>query len=137
MVLVLLTEKLFEPLHHATSRDLTLKVLFLLAATSARRVSEIHALCIDPPFLFRTHSLFALRSCLITSIEVALTSDLEITAFYSEPTNALGVVLATRQVLGTSAEQKWHTYAVPFFPLGSVSPERGFSFLAVWMAHIP
>ena len=40
----------------------------------------------------------------------------------------MGVVLATCQVLGTPAEQEWHAYAVPFFPLGSVfSRERGIS----------
>ena len=32
----------------------------------------------------------------------------------------MGVVPATCQVLGTPAEQEWHVYAVPFFPLGSV-----------------
>ncbi len=32
----------------------------------------------------------------------------------------MGAVLATCQVLGTPAEQEWHAYAVPFFPLGSV-----------------
>ncbi len=47
MVLVALIEMPFEPLHQATPRDLMLKVLFLLAATSARTVSEIHGLCID------------------------------------------------------------------------------------------
>ncbi len=70
VVLAALIEKPFEPLHQTTTRDLTLKVFFLLAATSSRRVSENHALCIDPPlpFLFRTHCLFVwhrtLRSCL-------------------------------------------------------------------------
>ncbi len=32
----------------------------------------------------------------------------------------MGVVLATCQVLGTPAEQEWHAYTMPFFPLGSV-----------------
>ncbi len=31
----------------------------------------------------------------------------------------MGVAIATRQVLGTPAEQERHAYAVPFFPLGS------------------
>ncbi len=30
------------------------------------------------------------------------------------------VVLATCQALGMPAEQEWHAYAVPFFPLGPV-----------------
>ncbi len=93
VVLAALIEKPFEPLHQATPQILTLKVLFLLAATSARRVSEIHALCIDPPFLIQSPRSF----CLVpnpaflpkTSMEVTLTSDLEITAFYPEPSNDL------------------------------------------------
>ena len=51
VVLVALTEDLFKHVHRATPKDLMLKVLFLLATASARRVSEIHALCIDPPDL--------------------------------------------------------------------------------------
>ena len=70
-----------------------LKVLFLLAATSARRVSEIHALCIDPPFLIQNPRSIHLVPNLVflpkTSTEVALSSDHEIIAFYPEPTNAL------------------------------------------------
>ena len=49
MVLAALIEKVFEPLHQVTPQDLTLKVLFLLDATSTSRVSEIHALSMDPP----------------------------------------------------------------------------------------
>ncbi len=86
LVLAALIEKLFEPLCQATPRNLTLKVFFLLAATSARRVSEIHALCIDPPFLTQNPRSFRLapKPAFLpkTSTEVALTSDLEITAFY-------------------------------------------------------
>ena len=93
MVLAALIEKLFEPLHQATPQNLMLKVLFLLAATSARRVSEIHALCIDPPFLIQNPRSFRLAPNPAflpkTSTEVALSSDLEITAFYPEPTNTL------------------------------------------------
>ena len=88
-----LIENPFEPLRQAMPRDLTLKVFFLLAATSARRVSEIHALCIDPPFLIQNPRSFRLAPNPAflpnTSTEVALSLDLEITAFYPEPTNAL------------------------------------------------
>ena len=38
----------FEPLHRASRFYLTLKTVFLLAMATARRVSEIHALSIDP-----------------------------------------------------------------------------------------
>ena len=93
MVLAALIEKPFEPLRQATPRNLTLKVLFLLAATSARRVSEIHALCVDPPFLIQNPRSFRLAPNPAflpkTSTEVAFSSDLEITAFYPDPTNHL------------------------------------------------
>ena len=93
LVLAVLTVKPFEPLRQGTPQDLTLKMLFLLAVTSALRVSEIHALCIDPPFLIQNPWSFhlALNPTFLskTSTEVALFFDLEITAFYPEPTNAL------------------------------------------------
>ena len=41
----------FEPLHRASRFYLTLKTVFLLAMATARRVSEIHALSIDPGHL--------------------------------------------------------------------------------------
>ena len=46
VALTCLTEKPYEPLRLAPPKLLTLKVLFLIAA-STRRVSELHALCID------------------------------------------------------------------------------------------
>ena len=70
-----------------------LKVLFLLAATSTRRVSQIHALCIDPSFVIQNPWSFLLApnpSFLPkTSTEVDLSSDLETAAFYPEPTSPL------------------------------------------------
>ena len=94
LVLAVLTVKPFEPLRQGTPQDLTLKMLFLLAVTSALRVSEIHALCIDPPFLIQNPRSFHLAPnpafLSKTSTEVALSGgDLEITTFYPEPTNAL------------------------------------------------
>ncbi len=54
-----LTEKPFEPLHRATPKDLTLKVPFLLATTSAHRVSEMHIACtLHSEPMVRTHGLF-------------------------------------------------------------------------------
>ncbi len=49
MVLAAFTEKPFEPLRQAMSRDLTLKTLFLIATASTLRLSELHASCINPP----------------------------------------------------------------------------------------
>ena len=89
MVLAAVTEKPFEPLRRATPHDLMLKVLFLLATTSAHRVSEIHALCIALPFLIQNPQSLHLAPYPAflqkTSTEVALSSDLEITATYPEP----------------------------------------------------
>ncbi len=93
VVLAALTEKPFEPLRQATPRLLTLKTLFLLAASSARRVSELHALCIDPPFLIQNPLSFRLAPnpafLLKTSTEVALSSDIELSSFYPEPSSPL------------------------------------------------
>ena len=49
-VLQSLTVPPFEPLHRAPLDALTLKTVFLIAAASARRRSEIHALSIKPGF---------------------------------------------------------------------------------------
>ncbi len=93
VVLSALIEKPFEPLRQATPRNLSLKVLFLLAATSAHRVSEIHALCIDSPFLIQNPRSFRLAPNPAflpkTSTEVAFSLDLEITAFSPDPSNDL------------------------------------------------
>ncbi len=51
VILVAVTENTYEPLRLAPPKLLALKVLFLIAAASTRRVSELHALCMDPPFL--------------------------------------------------------------------------------------
>ena len=45
-----LTGTPFEPLDNCSLRDLTLKTAFLVAVTTARRVSELEALSIRPPF---------------------------------------------------------------------------------------
>ena len=52
-----LTRKPFEPMKEADFRCLTLKTLFLVAITSARRVSELQALChLEPYLVFRAGS---------------------------------------------------------------------------------
>ena len=70
-----------------------LKVSLLLATASTHRVSEIHVLCIDPPFLMQNAWSFHLAPNPAflpkTSMEVSLSSDLEITACYPEPTSPL------------------------------------------------
>ena len=86
MVLAALTEEPFEPLHHATAKDLMVKALFLLAAASAhiRSLRSMHFALI-PLFLFRTMVLSNPAFLPKTSTEV----DLELTAFYPEPTSPL------------------------------------------------
>ncbi len=87
----------FWPHHRATFgaspschvEDLTLKTLFLIAAASARRVLELHALCTVPPFLFERPGSYTLTTNPAflpkTTTEVALSSDMELSAFHSTP----------------------------------------------------
>ncbi len=60
-----------------------LKILFLLAAASAVRVSEIHSLCIDGPFLIQNPRSFHLATNPAflpkTSMEVSLGNSLPFT----------------------------------------------------------
>lgn len=48
VVLSVLSEAPFEPLFSADLQSLTYKAIFLVAITSARRVSEIRALSVNP-----------------------------------------------------------------------------------------
>ena len=50
LVLQTLTGDPFEPLKNCSLKTLTLKTIFLVAITTAKRVSEIEALSIRPPF---------------------------------------------------------------------------------------
>ena len=47
LILCSLRRHLFEPLKKTSDRDLTLKALFLLALTLAKRVSELHGLSVQ------------------------------------------------------------------------------------------
>lgn len=51
IVLQGLTGALFEPIQEASLKDLVLKTIFLVAITSAGRVSELQALAVTEPFL--------------------------------------------------------------------------------------
>lgn len=51
IVLEAVSESPFEPLPEVGLEFLTIKTVFLLAITSARRVSELHALAVHPPCL--------------------------------------------------------------------------------------
>lgn len=50
LVLNAFTNPPFEPIHEVSTRFLTLKAVFLVAITSARRVDEISALVHTPPY---------------------------------------------------------------------------------------
>ncbi len=93
VVLAALIEPPYEPLRHATLKDLTLKTLFLIAAASARRVSELHALCTVPPFLIERPGSFTLTTnpafLIKTATEVAPSLDIELAAFHPTPQTAL------------------------------------------------
>ncbi|XP_029471517.1 uncharacterized protein LOC115098760 [Rhinatrema bivittatum] len=62
LVLKALCSVPFEPIRRATVKDLTLKVVFLVAVASARRVSELQALSCREPFLRITDSGVSLRT---------------------------------------------------------------------------
>nr|XP_014437222.1 uncharacterized protein LOC106733090 [Pelodiscus sinensis] len=51
----------FEPLATCSLKHLSLKVTFIVAITSARRVSELRALTIEPPYLVFSHDNVRLR----------------------------------------------------------------------------
>ncbi len=50
-ILVALGEDRFEPLRQVDMEHLTYKTLFLVALASAWRISELHAVLVQPPFL--------------------------------------------------------------------------------------
>ncbi len=60
VVLVALTEKLYESLRLVPRKLLTLKVLFLIVVASTHWVSELHVLCIDYPFIIANPLSFIL-----------------------------------------------------------------------------
>jgi len=51
LVLATLSEPPFEPIRTCRLKYLTWKTVFLLAITSGRRASEMHALCCKPPYI--------------------------------------------------------------------------------------
>jgi hypothetical protein len=51
IVLQALNKEPYEPMKHASLKHVTLKTVFLVAITSARRVSELQALCYMEPYL--------------------------------------------------------------------------------------
>ena len=91
IVLSALRDQPYEPLRKADMRLVTLKLAFLLSVTSARRISEIHALGVDNAHLVlnpQSAILRVNRSFLPkTKTDIAINSKLELQAFYPEPKN--------------------------------------------------
>ena len=85
VVLAALREAPYEPLKKASLKALTFKTLFLVAITSARRVSELQALCAVHPFLILNPKSVKLlinpTFCPKTTTEVALRGLIELTQF--------------------------------------------------------
>ncbi|XP_073434691.1 leucine-rich repeat-containing protein 4C isoform X1 [Dendrobates tinctorius] len=50
LVLEALTKEPFEPIQQISTKNLTLKTIILVALTSARRVSDLQALSVNPPY---------------------------------------------------------------------------------------
>ncbi len=59
-VLVALGEECYEPLRQVDMEHLTYKTLFLVVLSSVWRISELHALSVQPPFLIENHLSFTL-----------------------------------------------------------------------------
>ncbi len=90
-VLVALGEEYYEPLCQVDMEHLTYKTLFLVVLSSTRRISEIHALSVQPPFLTENPLSFNLVVNLAflpkTNTQEALNSNIELRAFVPNPTS--------------------------------------------------
>ncbi len=90
-VLVALGEGRFEPLFQVDMEHLAYKTLFLVALYSARRISELHALSVQPPFMIENPLSFNLAANPAflpkTNTQEALDSDIELQAFVPNPTS--------------------------------------------------
>ncbi len=84
-VLVALREECFEPLRQLDMEHLTYKTLFLVAPYSTRRISELHALSVQPPFLIENPLSFnlAVNPAFLpkTITQEAVDSDVELRGF--------------------------------------------------------
>ncbi len=90
-VLVALREERFEPLRQVDMEHLTYKTLFLVALSSMWRISELHALSVQPPFMIENplSVILAVNPAFLpkTNTQEALDSDIELRAFVPNPTS--------------------------------------------------
>ena len=77
----------------AELKFVTLKTAFLVAITSARRISELQALCVAEPFMILNPASAFLRvnNAFLPKVpsDLALNADIELQAFYPKPRTAL------------------------------------------------
>ena len=103
LVLSVLQKQPFEPLAHIPLVLLTRKVIFLVAITSARRVSELAALSCKEPYLIFHKDRVVLRPHPAFLPKVVskfhLNQDLVLPSFFSEPSSAREKSLHTLDVL--------------------------------------
>ena len=93
VVLSALREQPYEPMAKADLKYVTLKTAFLIAITSARRISELQALCMAEPFLILNPASAFLRvnNAFLPKVasDLALNADIELQAFYPKPRTAM------------------------------------------------
>ncbi|XP_077121295.1 uncharacterized protein LOC143776140 [Ranitomeya variabilis] len=102
LVLQALTDSPFEPIDSIPIKCLSLKTALLVALTSARRISDIQALSIDPPFLLTFQDKLILKPDPSYLPKVAKkfhrSQEIILPTFFSNPS--------------TPEEQKYHTLDV-------------------------
>lgn len=81
--LVALTEDAYEPLCQVDMKSLTYKVLIWVALASAGHISELQAL-VEPPFLIERAQSFNLFFFLKTTMNTALSGDIELPSFHPD-----------------------------------------------------
>ncbi len=89
-VLDSLTKYPWEPMEQADIKHVTLKTIFLLAVTSARRVSELNALCLDkgcyrlitPDILLLRTNVDFMPKC---KTEFHRSQEIQLNSFYAKP----------------------------------------------------
>ena len=93
VVLSALREPPYEPMAKAELKYVTLKTIFLIAITSARRISELQALCMREPFLILNpaSALLRVNNAFLPKVasDLALNADIELQAFYPKPKGAI------------------------------------------------
>ncbi|KAM9325375.1 uncharacterized protein PAF06_001534 [Gastrophryne carolinensis] len=134
----------FEPIHEAALAVLTLKVVFLVAITSVRRVSELAALSIQPPYFERHRDkvVFRFKPDFLPKVVSAfhLNQDIVLPSLCPNPSNpkervlhSLDVVRCVKSYLVTTqAFRKMDAlFVVPHGPRKGLAPAK--STISKWI----